>query len=159
MGDLVLVIAGGVCIFLGLLGSVLPALPGPPLSYLGLLLLQFTSREPFSGRFLLLYALLTILAAVLDYIIPVVGAKGLQGSKYGIWGSAFGLIAGLMLFPPLGILIGPLIGAFLGELLGGKEIGTAARSALGSLLGILAGTALKVILSLVMAYHFVVNVF
>jgi uncharacterized protein YqgC (DUF456 family) len=148
-------ILGGLCIAGGIVGSLVPLLPGPPVSYMGLLLLHFTSRHPFSTEFLLLYAALTILVIVLDNLIPVLGTKHFRASPYGTWGSAIGLVAGLLFFPPLGIVIGPVLGAFLGELLRGKGAGQALRSAMGSFLGFLAGTAIKVTLSLVMAYHFI----
>jgi uncharacterized protein YqgC (DUF456 family) len=159
MIDTALLIFSGICIVLGLLGCILPVLPGPPVSYAGLILLQLTSRQPFSTRFLLIFAILTILVTILDYIIPVYGTKKLKGSKYGIWGSAFGLLIGLMFFPIVGIIIGPLLGAFLGELITGKKLDEAIKSAWGSFLGFLAGTAIKLILSLVMAYYFIVNIF
>lgn len=155
MIDTLLMILGGVCIIAGIVGSIAPFLPGPPVSYLGLLFLQFTSRHPFSTRFLLLYAVLTILVIVLDSVVPVYGTKRFKGSTYGMWGSAIGLIAGLLLFTPLGIIIGPVLGAFLGELFSGKKAMQAIRSALGSFLGFLAGTAIKIVLSLVMTYHFI----
>jgi len=156
--DVVLMILGGIFMVAGIVGCILPILPGPPLSYAGLLLLQFTSRHPFTTRFLLIYAAVTILVTVLDYVIPVYGTKKLQGSKYGIWGSASGLVIGLIFFPPFGIIIGPLLGAFLGELLTGKKADRAIKSALGSLLGFIAGSAIKLVLSVIMAYYFVANV-
>lgn len=142
----------------GIVGCILPVLPGPPISYAGLVLLQFTSRHPFSTRFLLMFAALTILITVLDYIIPIYGTKKLQGTKYGILGSAIGLLIGLIFFPPFGIIICPMLGAFLGELVTGKKADRAIRSALGSLLGFLTGTAIKLVVSIVMAYYFILNV-
>ncbi len=148
-------ILGGLCIAAGIIGSFVPFLPGPPVSYLGLLLVHFTSRHPFSKEFLLIYAALTVLVVVLDNLIPVYGTKRFRGSSYGTWGSAIGLVAGLLFFPPAGIVIGPVIGAFLGELIRGRGAGQALRSAMGSFVGFLAGTAIKVALSLVMAYQFI----
>lgn len=153
--DTVLIILGGLCIVAGIIGSLIPLLPGPPVSYLGLLLLHFTSQHPFSVKFLLIYATLTVLVVVLDNLVPIYGTKRFRGSSYGTWGTALGLVAGLLFFPPFGIIIGPVLGAFFGELISGKGTGQAFRSAVGSFLGFLAGTAVKVVLSLVMAYHFI----
>lgn len=150
-----LIIFGSLFIAAGIFGSFVPLLPGPPVCYLGLLVLHFTSGHPFSTEFLLIYAGLTILVIVLDNLIPVLGARRSRGSKYGTWGSALGLVAGLLFFPPLGIVIGPVLGAFAGELVHGRGARQAFRSALGSFLGFLAGTAIKVVLSLVMAYQFI----
>jgi len=142
---------------IGILGCLLPVLPGPPVSYAGLILLQLTTRHPFSARFLIIYGILTALAFVIDYVMPIYGTKKFQGTKYGMWGSAIGLIIGILFFSPFGIIIGPLLGAFLGELLDGKDIVRAMKSSLGSLIGFLAGTAIKLVLSITMAYYYVIN--
>ena len=158
MIDTVLIILSWVCMMVGIIGCILPVLPGPTISYAGLILLQLTSKHPFTTMFLITFAVLTIIVTVLDYVIPVYGTKKLQGSKYGIWGSALGLFIGIFFFSLLGIIIGPLLGAFLGELISGKKIDKALKSSLGSLLGFLASTAMKLTLSLVMAYHLILNI-
>jgi uncharacterized protein YqgC (DUF456 family) len=157
MLDTALIVCGGICMVIGIIGCLMPALPGPPLSYAGLILLQLTSIHPFSTRFLIIYGILTALALVIDYVIPIYGTKKLQGTTYGIWGSAIGLIIGMLFFSPLGIIIGPLLGAFLGELVAGKDIKRAMKSSLGSLIGFLAGTAIKLVLSITMAYYYVIS--
>jgi len=155
MIDTALIICGGICMITGILGCLLPVLPGPPISYIGLILLQLTSKHPFSTRFLIIYGILTIFVFVIDYMIPVYGTKKLKGSKYGIWGSAIGLIIGILFFLPFGIIVGPILGAFLGELVTGKDVARAMKSALGSLVGFLAGAALKLVLSITMAYYYI----
>lgn len=159
MIDTVLIILGGICMVIGIIGCLIPVLPGPPISYAGLLLLQLTSKHPFSTRFLIIYGILTVFVFVVDYVIPVYGTKKLQGSKYGIWGSAIGLIIGILFFLPFGIIVGPLLGAFLGELVTGKDIARALKSAMGSFVGFLVGTAMKLVLSITMAYYFVISLF
>jgi uncharacterized protein YqgC (DUF456 family) len=156
--DILLMVLGGICVIGGTAGCLLPVIPGPPLSYAGLVLLQFSSKHPFSITFLTVYALLTGLAIVLDYIIPVYGTKKFEGSKYGVWGSAAGLVLGLIFFFPFGILLGPVIGAFTGELISGKKKEKAMKSAFGSFLGFMAGASLKVILSLSMVYFFIASI-
>lgn len=143
----------------GVIGCIMPAVPGPPLSYAGLLLLQFSSRHPFSTNFLLAFAAATIFVSFLDYLVPIYGTRKLGGTQYGIWGCSAGLIIGIIFFPPLGIIAGPMLGAFAGELIKGQKPGTAIKSALGSFLGFVTGVFLKLALSLLMAYHFFVNVF
>jgi uncharacterized protein YqgC (DUF456 family) len=159
MVDTLLIILGGICMVIGIIGSLIPVLPGPPIGYIGLIILQLTSRNPFSTRFLIMYGVLTIFVFVVDYVIPVYGTKKLQGSKYGIWGSAIGLIIGILFFLPFGIIFCPLVGAFLGELVTGKHIARAVKSAMGSLIGFLAGTAIKLVLSITMAYYYVISLF
>lgn len=157
MLDIVLIVCGGILIVTGTIGCILPILPGPPISYAGLLLLQVSSRHPFSLQFLIIFGVLVALAALLDYVIPIYGTKKFEGSSYGIWGSACGLILGLVFFPPLGILIGPIAGAFAGELIHGHKAGKALKSAFGTLLGFLTGTLLKLVICLGMAYYYLIT--
>ena len=152
--DYVLIVLGVVLIIGGILGCVLPVLPGPPLSYIGLLLLHFTQRYQFSTRFLIIWAIITTVVYVLDYVIPSWGTKKFGGSKRGIWGSMIGLVIGLFFFPPYGIIIGPFLGAIIGELTSGKDSGTALKSGFGAFIGFLAGTLLKLIASGMMTWYF-----
>ena len=151
--DVFLAISGTICIITGLLGSVLPILPGPPLSYAGILLLHFSSYAQFSTRFLILFAALTALVAVLDYIIPIWGTRQFGGSKYGAWGAAIGIIVGLFM-GPAGLVLGPFLGAFIGEIISGRKFDEALRAGLGSFIGFITGTLMRVILSLILAFHF-----
>lgn len=157
--DVFLIITGVMLLFLGLAGAVLPVLPGPPLSYAGLLLIHFTDRYQFSGTLLLIYGVLMVVITVADYIVPVWGTKKMGGSKYGMWGSTIGLIIGLFFFPPMGIIIGPFAGAFIGEIIKGRSKQVALSSAIGSFLGFLFGTLLKLIYAVLLMYHFVVQLF
>lgn len=151
--ETILIILGALFIIAGLLGSFLPVLPGPPLSYIGLLVLQLCSPAPFSMQFLVIWALITGAVMVLDNLIPAYGTKKFGGSPYGVAGSIIGLIAGFF-FPPAGLVVGPIGGAFLGEILGGKTSDRALRAAWGSFLGLLGSTLLKVIVSGMMAWYF-----
>lgn len=152
--DYVLIILGVLFIIGGILGGVLPVLPGPPLSYIGLLLLHFTEKHHFSTRFLIIWAIVTVVVYLLDYVIPAYGTKRFGGSNRGIWGSIIGLVIGLFFFPPFGIIIGPFVGAVIGELTSGKDSGTALKSGFGSFMGFLVGTIMKLIASGLMAWHF-----
>lgn len=151
--DIVLIIIGAILIIVGIVGCIIPALPGTPLSYIGILLLEFTDKIEFSLTFLIFWAVVVIIVQILDYVVPMWGTKKFGGSKYGMWGSTAGLIIGLF-FSPLGIIIGPFAGAVLGELLGGKEIGTALKAGFGAFLGFLAGTLVKLIVAIILAVYF-----
>lgn len=157
--DYVLIGLGVIFIISGILGCVLPIIPGPPLSYIGLLFLHFTEKYQFSTRFLIIWAIITTVVYVLDYVIPAWGTKKFGGSKRGVWGSIIGLIIGLFFFPPFGIIIGPFVGAVVGELSSGKESGLALKSGFGSFLGFLAGTLLKLITSGMMTWYFFKELF
>lgn len=154
--ETILIIIGILLVIAGFFGSLLPIIPGPPLSYLALLALQLTSESPFSATFLLLWLGIVIVVMVADNFIPVYGTKKFGGSKYGVWGSVAGLLVGF-LFPPLGLIIGPLAGAFIGEVISGKNHDRAMRSAFGSFMGVMAGTVLKLIVSGMIAYYFIIN--
>ena len=154
--DYVLIGFGILFIISGLLGCVIPILPGTPLSYVGLLLLHFTERAHFSSRFLIIMAVVTVVVYAIDYMIPIWGTKKFGGSKRGVWGSIIGLFIGLF-FAPFGlisIIIGPFVGAVIGELTAGKDSSTALRSGFGSFMGFLGGTLLKLIASGIMTWYF-----
>ena len=152
--DYLLIFLGIVFIIGGILGSVLPFLPGPPLSFTGLLLLHFTEDYQFSRRFLIIWAVITAITYLIDYFIPIWGTKRFGGSRQGIWGSIIGLIAGIFFFPPFGIIIGPFAGAVLGELVAGKTSSAAFRAGVGSFVGFLIGTLIQLIAAGLMAWYF-----
>lgn len=152
--NLLLIIIAGLFLLTGFLGSVLPILPGIPLSYLGLILLHLTSTVQFSSRFLIVLGIVVIIVQLLDFIIPVWGTKKTGGSKAGVRGSLIGLFAGFFM-GPWGIITGPFVGALLGELLVGKTSQKAIKAALGTFLGLLTGTILKLVLAGIMIYYYV----
>ncbi len=154
MSDYILLILAIVLMILGIIGCLVPVLPGPPLSYLGMILLHFSRFADFSANILIIMAAIAVLVTVLDYIVPVWGTKRLGGSKYGIRGATVGLIIGLFLGPP-GIIIGPFIGAFVGELIFKDDIRYALKAGFGSLLGFLTGIGLKLAASFTMTFYFV----
>jgi len=151
--DIILIISGSLLIILGIAGCLLPILPGPPLSYLGLIAIHFTSKIDFSSKFLISWGIIVILVSILDYVIPIWGTKFFGGSKYGVWGSMIGLLAGLFI-PPIGIIVGPFIGAVAGEMLAGNKQ-NALKAGFGSFIGFIAGTVVKMLVSLIMLYYFI----
>lgn len=154
MFDYILLILAVFLIILGIIGCLAPVLPGPPLSYLGLVLLHITRFADFSNTLLLTLAAIVVVVSILDYIVPVWGTKKFGGSKYGTRGATVGLIIGLFL-GPLGIIIGPFIGAVVGELIFKDDMKYALRAGFGSLLGFLTGIGLKLATSFVITFYFV----
>lgn len=139
-------IIGFALMIIGILGSIMPVLPGPSFSWLGLALLYFTNAVPLNYWILGGTLLLTILLSVLDYVIPAKGTKKFGGSTYGIWGTNIGLIVGIFAPIPFGFIIGPFVGAFVGELLyNSTDHHRAFRAATGSFLGFLASSFIKFI--------------
>lgn len=144
--------AGAFLILVAVAGSLLPLLPGPPLAFAGLLLQQLREPAPYTTGFLVLWAAITLTTVVLDYWIPIWGAKKYGGSRYGVWGCTLGLLAGWWL-GPLGVLLAPLTGTFIGEWLAHQNIQHALRAAWGSFIGFLAGSLLKVLLCFIMLFY------
>lgn len=154
--DTFLIITAIILLLAGIAGCIVPFLPGPPLAYGSLILLQLTSRKPFSEEFLVIWALVTLAVVLADYYIPIWGTKKFGGTKAGVWGATLGLLAGLFFFPPIGIIAGPFLGAFLGELINNsRDSSKAFRSALGSFIGFVAGTLMKLGVSLVMGFYLI----
>ena len=142
--DIVLLILGFGCMIVGLLGSFLPVLPGPSISWIGLALLYFTNAVAANYWILGISLLITILISVLDYVIPAKGTKKFGGSSYGIWGTNIGLVVGIFAPVPFGFIIGPFLGALIGELLYDfKDHKRAMKAATGSLIGFLASSFMK----------------
>jgi uncharacterized protein YqgC (DUF456 family) len=140
-------------LLLGLLGAVLPILPGPPLSYLGIWLLKWSGYADFSPNFLITWAAITLIVTVLDYLLPMWMTKTFGGSKQATVGSFLGLVAGVFFFPPLGIILGPFVGAFVGELLDNSSSAKALKSAFGAFLAFIFGTGAKLAVSGVLIYY------
>lgn len=157
--DITLAILSGLLIFIGIIGSILPVLPGTPLCWLGLLVLHFSKYADYTTTFLVVMAAVMIVVSVLDYFIPVWGTKRFGGSKAGVVGSTIGLIGGLF-FGPIGIIFGPFLGAFLGEMLVNKTaFKQAMKSATGSFIGFLLSTGLKLVYGGFTAFYFLKAVF
>jgi uncharacterized protein YqgC (DUF456 family) len=149
--DIFLVILAFLCLLVGLAGAVLP-LPGPPLSFFGLLLLHWSAFAEFSDSLLISLGLMTLAVTVLDYLVPIWGIRKFGGSRWGVWGSMVGMLLGLFA-GPWGLFAGAFAGGLLGELLAGRDSQSALRAALGSFVGFLFGVLLKTALCLVMLWY------
>ena len=148
---------------LGIIGSIAPGLPGPPLSWIGILLVYLAGRngscEPVSDRFLLIWLGITTLVTVLDYVVPGWFAKKTGGHKQASWGAIIGLFAGIFL-TPVGMVLGALLGAFIGELVFARQgAAKSAKAALGAFLGFIFGTGIKLIAAGVMLFYILKFVF
>lgn len=139
----------------GIVGSIVPGLPGPPISWLGLLLAFFGRRVSESDSQITLTCLLiwlgvTIVVTILDYVIPSRFTRLAGGSKAGSWGAMIGLLVGII-FQAVGMIAGCFLGALIGELaFGRKEFKDSCKSALGAFAGVMAGTGIKLITSVTM---------
>lgn len=147
-----LLIVAFVFLLTGIIGCIVPGLPGTPIAYAGLWIAQATDRVDLSWQFLLIWGIVVVVISILDYIVPAWGTKQFGGTKWGVWGSTLGILVGLF-FGATGVILGPLIGAILGELLrsaiydkmSDKALSAALKAGIGSFIGILFSTILKLI--------------
>ena len=132
-----------ILILVGIAGVILPALPGLPLVFIGMLLAAWVGDfQQIGWVTLVVLGLLTLLSVAVDFFATLVGAKRVGASKKALWGAVLGTFVGIF-FGPIGLFAGPFIGALLGELWHGREIGQAAKVGLGTWLGIVLGIVLK----------------
>ena len=141
--DIVAVILG----IVGLLGCILPVLPGPPCSL----------QDDITWRLLIIMLIVTVVVTVLDYVVPGWLTRVTGGTKYASRGATAGMIVGILFFPPWGMILGAFIGALIAELYWGeKKMAQGLKAALGSFLGFLLGTGAKLAASGVMLYYIIV---
>ncbi len=155
--DILLIIIAALCVIVGIAGCVLPALPGPPLAYLGLIILEFCEGIDIAWWLHASCIFLVLIVTALDFLVPVFGTKLFKGSKFGERGSLIGAILGIF-FMPLGIILGPFFGAVIGELIGGKNGTDALRSGIGAFIGFLIGTASKLLVCFYILIVFVIAI-
>ncbi|MBD0850111.1 DUF456 domain-containing protein [Maribacter arenosus] len=149
--DIALLIFGFILMLVGIIGSFLPVLPGPTVSWVGLLLLYLTKVVPDDWIFLGITLVIALVVFALDYIIPAVGTKKFGGTRAGMIGTTLGLLVALFVpvLGPLGIIIWPFVGALVGELMNKADKKTATKAAFGSFIGFLTGTFLKFVVTVV----------
>ena len=153
----VLIVFAILLAIVGIIGSIVPGIPGPPLSWIGMLLVYFADKtgdptDPMSATVLLVWLAITVIVTILDYVIPVEATRAAGGHKAASTGAVIGLVVG-MLVPPVGIVMGSLLGAFLGELLvNDKGLWPAFKAGAGAFLGFLLSTGFKLAASGIMAW-------
>ena len=159
---IVLAILAGV---LGIAGSILPGLPGTPISWVGMLLLYIwgsganAAGEPMSLQTLIIWGVVVLIVSVVDYVVPMYFTKLTGGSKYAERGALIGLVAGIIL-TPIGMIAGSFLGAFIAEVQWGKKSSSEALlAALGSFLGFILGTGIKTIASVLILWQIFVYAF
>ena len=135
----------------GFIGSIVPAIPGPPLCLIALTIVYFFFPGSIATAILIVMLVLCLIAATIDYFAPMLVTKLGGGSKYAMIGSTIGIIVGLF-FPPWGIIWIPLVGAFIGELIANFKIGKALKVAFLSFLSFMLTVGFKLVLCSVIAF-------
>lgn len=160
----ILVVFAIIAAVIGLIGSIVPGIPGPPVSWVGLLLAYFSgglngSGNPMSLTFLLVWLVIVIVVTVLDYVLPAWFTRVTGGHKAAAVGAIAGLFAGLFI-PPVGMIAGSIIGAFLAELfVEDRGVWDSFKASMGAFLGFIFTTGMKFIVSGVIAYYIFVYSF
>ena len=150
-----------ILLVLGIIGTFLPVLPGLLLSLAGLLIYKFGTDAPISMIFIWIFVFLTLLSAILNYVIPARTNRKYGGTRWGSVGSVVGTLVGLFFIPiPFGFLIGMFLGVFIGELLhDAKDKKKAWNSTKGAFIGFLYGTGFNFIVGLAMFLVVLIDIF
>jgi uncharacterized protein YqgC (DUF456 family) len=151
--EIVLMILAVVLCVVGVIGCVAPALPGPPLSYAGMLLVQWLTA-PFSVVTLVIFGILALVIIILDYYMPIWFAQKFGATRQGIIGSIIGMVLGFF-FTPIGMILGLLIGAIVGDMVGGRSSKEAAKSGIATFLGTLFAIGLKLSVAALISFFVV----
>lgn len=149
-GQVLLFVLSAGLILVGMIGTVVPALPGVPLVFAGMLLAAWADHFQHVGTFtLIVLGVLSLLALAIDFAAGLVGARRVGASPHAIWGATIGTVVGLFFGLP-GLVFGPFLGAVAGELLVGSRLERAAHVGVGTWLGLLFGALAKVALCFTM---------
>ena len=149
-------VLAAVLVGIGLIGTVLPALPGLPLMFAGMWLGAWADGyHRVSGWTIAFLGVLTLLSLVIDIAATAMGAKRVGAGKLAMLGAAIGTLVGGIFFSIPGLILGPFVGAVLGELARGKELRQASSIGFGTWVGLAIGTALKLALAFAMLGIFV----
>lgn len=141
--DILLYVIAGLIMVIGLIGIVLPVLPGLPLVFAGMLLAAWVDGFQFVGvTTVVIVGVLALIAQSLDLLAGVLGAQQVGASRQGLIGAATGTLLGLFLGLP-GLVLGPFIGAIAGEILHGRGLGVASGVGLGTWVGMMIGAVVK----------------
>jgi uncharacterized protein len=154
-GNTLAYVIAGILILVGIAGTILPALPGVPLVYAGMLLAAWTDGfQEVPVWVMVVLGVMTLLSLGIDFLATSLGAKRAGASRKAMVGAALGTFAGIFFGIP-GLLLGPFVGAVAGEMIGGRELREASKVGFGTWLGLALGAALKMALLFAMLGIFV----
>ena len=158
----VLAIVAGI---IGIAGSILPGLPGPPFSWIGLLILYIwgsgtnADEIPMQLSTLVIWGVVVVIVSVIDYIVPMYLTKLTGGSKHAERGAMIGMLVGIFL-TPIGMILGSFLGAFIAEMsYAKKDVESSLKAAFGSFLGFILGAGIKTIASVLIMWQIIIYAF
>ena len=143
----------------GLLGSVIPVLPGPPLVFLGIFIYAWhTEFEIISWGWLGFFAGLTGVGVIIDYVFSTLAPRKVKASWWAVLGAVVGLCVGVFFSLP-GIVLGPLAGAILFEWIHTRRMDRSMMAGISTVIGLIAGTAVKLGIAVTMLGIFFFRIF
>ena len=158
--EIFIIIIAIIIAILGIIGTFVPVLPGPPLSFLSLFIykLGVNSGAVLSNSLIWGMLIAAVIVTVFDFIAPMIVTKKFGGSSLASKLSMVGMILGVLFFPPLGIILGPFIGAFVGELIYNRKAKDALKIASLAFISFLITTGLKFIYSIITIFILIKSV-
>ena len=168
--EIFIAILGALLVIVGLIGSFIPMIPGPPISFVGVLMLLFLPASTLTWKFFVFWGIVVTIFQILNYYIPAWGVSKFGGTKYGMWGSIIGALVFIFCSPInaifgyfigaiLGVILGPFIGAVVGELIGGMKFKASLKAGFGSFIGTFVGMVLGIIVSAILTFYYFKEVF
>jgi uncharacterized protein len=156
--DNLLIIIGFILSIVGVVGCIVPGIPGPPLNFAAIILLKVAFPNQVSWIVLILLGIITLAVTILEYAIPMIGGKLFKASRSGIIGSTIGMLIGIFIFPPFGIFIGLVVGAIVGEIISGKTKIQATKTGAGIFVLSIFAMIIKLVVSLIMSLYFLLKI-
>ena len=153
MNELIYVVSF-IFLLIGLIGAVIPVIPGPFISFVAVVLLYATSDLNITTKMVWILGVFMLMSTVGDYVLQILGVKKLGGGKKAVRGTIIGTVIGLFL-PPFGIIIGAFIGAFIGAKIESDNFSQALKIAFGAFIGFVLGTFVKLAYSIYVIYYII----
>ncbi len=147
--DILLSILAFILTIVGIIGCIVPLIPGTALSFAGLLCAYFCSYSTISPTAMWVWLAASVVVSLIDYFLPAYMTRIFGGSRAGAVGATVGVFAGLFVFPPFGMILGPLVGAIVGELMHNRDdAARAVKVGIGAFLSFIVGTGIKLVASI-----------
>ena len=153
MNELIYIVSF-IFLLIGLMGAVIPVIPGPFISFVAVVLLYATSDLNITTKMVWILGVFMLISTIGDYVLQILGVKKLGGGKKAIRGTIIGTVIGLFL-PPFGIIIGAFIGAFIGAKSESDNFSQALKIAFGAFIGFVLGTLVKLAYSIYVIYYII----
>ena len=153
MNELIYIVSF-IFLLIGLIGTVIPVIPGPFISFVAVVLLYATSDLNITTKMVWILGVFMLISTIGDYVLQILGVKKLGGGKKAIRGTIIGTVIGLFL-PPFGIIIGAFIGAFIGAKSESDNFSQALKIAFGAFIGFVLGTFVKLSYSIYVIYYII----